>query len=152
MKDLEFLGEMIRSKRLLLNLRASDVASKANITRATLSSIENGKGNYSINALLSVLKVLDMELSFNWFPPKENKFRGRASRANTALDKKINRFIIMCVEEYADSIGEGSDAAYSRMKEKGVIDELANDYEDLHGMSTVWLNDYINALLRGDRT
>ena len=147
MKDLEFLGEMIRSKRLLLNLRMSDVANKAGITRATLSSIENGKGNYSINALLSVLKVLDMELSFNWLPPKENKLRVRASRANTALDKKINRFIIMCVEEYADSIGEGSDVAYSKMKEKGVIDELINNYEDLHGMSAAWLNNYISALV-----
>ena len=36
------------------------------------------------------------------------------------------------------------------MKEKGVINDLINDYEDLHGMSSVYLNDHISSLLAGE--
>ena len=43
----------------------------------------------------------------------------------------------------------GISAIDKQMKEKGVIDDLINDYEDLHGMSSVYLNDHISSLLAG---
>ena len=64
-----------------------------------------------------------------------------------ALDKKINRFIIMCVEQYSSSVNKSSSEIYREMREKGIIDELTSDYEDLHGMSTMYLNDFIGSLL-----
>ena len=77
------------------------------------------------------------------------KTRKRATRINSALDKKINRFIVMCVEQYAASINQKSDVTYSRLHKAGIIDELKNDYEDMHGMSTYSLNEYIDKRLLG---
>ena len=67
---------------------------------------------------------------------------------SNCLDRQINRFIIMCVEQYANSVNQPGAAIYKKMKDSGVIDELTNDYEDLHGMSFTYLNDYIGALLQ----
>lgn len=147
METLLDLGNTIKRKRLSLNLRMDDVANRANITRATLWSIEKGENNCSINTLLKVLDVLGLSLELNSDIQKSN--RNRATRINTLLDKKINRFVIMCVEQYAKSVNEPSNVIYKRMSDFGVIDELTNDYEDLHGMSTLYLNDYINSLLKG---
>ena len=62
-------------------------------------------------------------------------------------EKVVNRFVIMCVEQYAAYKEKPSSEIYKLMKEKDIIPELSNDYEDLHGMSTIWLNDYIDKLL-----
>ena len=86
-------------------------------------------------------------MSFNINSPKAKTNKRRASRISKTLDKKINRFIIMCVEQYADSVNKSSGKVYQEMKQKGVLDDLVNDYEDLHGMSFTYLNDYIGALL-----
>ena len=53
----------------------------------------------------------------------------------------------MTIEQYADSIGSRSCDVYIRMKKKKLINLIRDDYEDLHGMSTIYLNDYIGALL-----
>lgn len=144
MEELRLIGQTIKDKRLSLNLRMDDVADKAGITRATLWSIESGNGNYSIKSLLKVMDILNMPLNIT-FSKKPD--RDRATRSNSLLDKKINRFVVMCVEQYALAIRENSRDTYSKMKEKGIIDDLVNDYEDLHGMSHIYLNDYIHALM-----
>ena len=144
MENLVNIGQSLKEKRLFLNLPMKYVAKKAQITRATLWSIENGRGNYSINSLLSVMDVLSLHLEIS----SSNAIsmnRERASRVNTALDKKINRFVIMCVEQYCLQYQE--EKIYKKMKETGVIKELTEDYEDLHGMSTPYLNEYIHSLL-----
>ena len=69
-------------------------------------------------------------------------------KRTTELDKKINRFVIMCVEQYAHSVHKGGTLIYRKMLESGIISELENDYEDLYGMSTQYLNDYIDSLLK----
>ena len=145
MDNIREIGNRIREKRLSLNMRMSDVANSSNITRATLSSIENGNGNYSINSLYRVLNVLGMTLSLDNEIYKNE--RERASRLNTKRDKIINRFIIMCVEQYAVYINKGSGEVYKIMKENNIIDELINDYEDLHGMSTIYVNEHISKML-----
>ena len=149
MENIQGIGNRIREKRLSLNMRMSDVANSSDITRATLSSIENGEGNYTINSLFRVMQVLGISLSLD--NEDININRDRATRANTKMDKKINRFVIMCTEQYASYTNERSDMVYKKMREKGVINELINDYEDLHGMSTVYINDYIASLLGGGR-
>ncbi len=141
------LGNIIRQKRLNINMTMDECAKKAGITRATLSSIENGTSNCSISTMFNVLDIL--ELSFATSNTK-NANRQRASRINTILNKKINNFIIMCVEEYAAYIDKSSRETYVEMKDKGIIEELKNDYEDLHGFSTLYLNEYISALLGGE--
>ena len=148
MKELLVLGRTIKAKRLALNLRMDDVANKAGITRATLWSIEKGQSNCSICSLFKVLEILSLSFEIN--NQTNDQIRDRASRINSALDKKINRFVIFCVEQYAQYIDKKSEDTYKQMKEKGVIDDLINDYEDLHGMSSVYLNDHISSLLAGE--
>ena len=146
MENKVLLGRLIREKRLLLNLTMDEVSRKANITRATLSSIENGSGNYSIDNLFEVLNLLSLELNLNTLE-HVHLSKKRAMRINTMNDKKINRFIIMCVEQYALVSQKRSGDVYSNLLNKGIIKELKDDYEDLHGMSTLYINDYISSLL-----
>lgn len=149
MKDLTMLGEVIKDHRLSLNLRMEDVAGKAHISRATLWAIERGDANCSLKSILSVLDILNLSLEIVNNGQTIPNMRSRAPRINTKLDKKINRFIIMCVEQYAKSANLNSGEAYKRMLDNGVINELHDDYEDLHGMSTEYLNEYIDSLLGG---
>lgn len=142
------LGKIIKDKRLSLNLTMDYVASKADITRATLFSIEKGTSNCSLDTFLSVLSVLNLDLNINNTSESLPK-RERATRINTLLDKNINRFIINCVEHYASYSNQASGFVYKTMYEKGIIDELVSDYEDLHGMSFTWLNNYFDGLIKG---
>ena len=143
-----WLGKMIKEKRLAQNLRMDDVARKAGISRVTLWSIEKGEGNCSLSSLLRVMDVLGLRMIVENQSSLERE-RDRATRANTVLSIKINRFIIMCVEQYALFSGSRSDVIYKEMERKGILDELESDYEDLHGMSAVYLNDYLKARMGG---
>ena len=149
MDDLLIIGTKIKERRLAQNLRMDDLADKANISRATLWSIEKGMGKCSLSSLLNVLSVLNLSLTING--DINSSHRNRAGRINTSFDKKINRFVIMCVEQYANYINQCSNETYKQMKSSGVIQELINDYEDLHGMSTLYLNEYIDSLIKGDK-
>ena len=140
------IGEKIKNKRLQLNLRMDDVAKEVGITRTTLSSIENGSGNYTIDALLKLLSFLNMSIDVD---TQEDSFRKRATRINTVLDKKINRFLVMCVEQYASRVNKSSRSIYIKLDNAGIIDELKNDYEDMHGMSTYSILEYIDKRLLG---
>lgn len=144
MEDKLKIGEILKIKRLQLNLRMEDVAQKVGITRSTLWSIENGSGNYSIDTLLKLLKTLNLSLDID---SQEQGNRVRATRANTARDKKINRFVVTCVEQYAQYKNINSKSAYVLLNTAGLIKELADDYEDLHGTSTYSLNKYIESRL-----
>ena len=146
MKNKIEIGKNIKSKRLQLNLRMDDVARDIGITRATLCSIENGSGNYSIDSLLKLLNYLNITIEFE---TQEQETRRRASRTNSVLDKKINRFVVMCVEQYASSVNQSSGSVYNKLNKKGIIDELIFDYEDMHGMSTYSLIEYIDKRLSG---
>lgn len=146
MEKLLFLGNAIKEKRLALNIRMDDLARKADITRATLWSIEKGTSNCSIGTVFKLMDVLGLD--FNLVNQQSNNnARNRATRINTLLDKKINRFVIMCVEQYALSKNKSSGQTYKEMLKSGVVKELKSDYEDLHGMSTPYLNDYIESLM-----
>ena len=148
MKNKFYIGKQIKTKRLKLNLRMDDVAKVVGITRSTLSSIENGTGNYTIDILLKLFTVLD--ISFN-VEVDDVKLRKRASRINSAQDKKINRFIVMCVEQYALVCNKNGSEVYKILKEKGILNELIEDYEDMHGMSTYLINEYISKRLSGGK-
>lgn len=141
------IGEKIKNKRLQLNLRMDDVAKEVGVTRSTLWSIENGNGNYTIDALLRLLNFLNMSIDVD---TQVQGTRRRATRTNSVLDKKINRFIVMCVEQYASSVNQHGNVIYKRLKDLGVINELKEDYEDMHGMSTYSLNEYIDKRLLGE--
>ena len=146
MTQLQQIGQTIKECRLARNLRMEDVARDANISRVTLYNIEKGFDNYSISSMLSVLKVLDLYLVIENGDLNLSR-RERATRGISIHDKKVNRFVVMCVEMYAASINKPSEVVYKEMNEKGVISYLIKDYEDLHGMSTQFLNQFIGGLL-----
>lgn len=148
MEEKTLLGQAIKKQRLSLNMTMEEAASKSGVSRATLWSIEKGTGNCSIDALLSVMETLSLSLSIKGYKT-DGSSRDRASRRNTVLDKKINRFVVMCVEQYSSFSGVTSGDVYRKMHETGLIDDLMNDYEDLHGMSMEYLIDYIGASLSG---
>lgn len=145
-EKIKIIGQKIKESRLSKNLRMDDVAKAVGITRATLSSIENGSGNCSILVLLKLFEFLNLDIAIT--DEKIELDRKRATRLNKKEDKKINRFIVMCVEQYAHSANKDSQSAYAEMAKYGIIEDLTNDYEDLHGMSTVYLNDYINKIVK----
>ena len=149
MENIVSIGKTIKDKRLALNMRICDLAKEAGISRASLSSIENGKGNYSINVLLKLFEVLGISFVLNDCFPDALE-RERAARLNTIDDKKINSFIVMCVEQYASYKQKKSREVYRDMLKKHVIKELKEDYEDLHGMSFEYLNDFFDSLLKGE--
>lgn len=146
METKRVIGEKIKTQRLFLNLKMDKVAKEIGITRSTLWSIENGKGNYSIDSLIKLLRFLDV--SINIEETNNASHRIRATRTNTSLDKKINRFIIMCVEQYASYTNKRSNETYLLLNKHGIIDELIDDYEDMHGMSTYSINEYIDKRLK----
>ena len=141
------IGQRLKNRRLALNLRMDDLAKQAGITRSTLWSIEKGSGNYSIDALLRLTAILGMTLDLG--DQENGTKRKRATRTNTAMDKKTNRFIVMCVEQYAAKVRQGSGAVYEKLSRAGIIAELEEDYEDMHGMSTYSINEYIAKRLKG---
>ena len=57
----------------------------------------------------------------------------------------------MCVEQYASSMNKSSRDVYNCLSKKGIIKELIDDYEDMHGMSTYFINEYIDKRLTGGR-
>ncbi len=143
------IGEKIKRRRLQLNLRMDDLAKEVGITRSTLWSVENGKGNYSINTLIKLLSFLGLSFEVETFETDSD--RRRASRSNSSLDNEINRFIVMCVEQYASFINKGSKETYDLLEKEGIIKELTDDYEDMHGMSTYSINEYIGKRLSGTK-
>lgn len=147
MENIVSFGEVIRNKRLSLNMPMLELARKANISRATLSNIENGGTNYSVKTLLNIFQILNIDLTIAGNNKKAR--RNRAQRINSIHDKKVNRFIIMCVEHYASYSHKSSGETYKELSKKGVIKELTDDYEDLHGMSSMYLNEYISTLVEG---
>lgn len=147
MKNKIEIGETIKAKRLQLNLRMDDVAKEVGITRSTLWSIENGSGNYTIDVLLKLLSYLGMSISIA--SRSCDIKRERATRINTAFDKKVNRFVVMCIEQYASKVNKSSKEVYNILNSNGIIKELVDDYEDMHGMSTYSINEYIDNRLLG---
>lgn len=57
------IGKIIQERRDYLNLTQKDVAEMASITFKSISEIELGIRNPSINTLKSILDVLGLELS-----------------------------------------------------------------------------------------
>ncbi len=146
MNNIKEFGNYIREARLSANLTSSLVAHDIGITRATLSSIENGNANCSIKILFDLLNYFHLDITLS-NKSKEKINRLRASRINSLINKKINAFIVMTIEQYADSINKSSNEVYKDLKKFNILKELINDYEDLHGMSTIALNQYLDKLL-----
>lgn len=145
METLFSIGRKIKETRLEKNITMDFVAQQIGISRATLSNIEKGKGNYSVDTLINLLSFLNIPIKLG--DKNSNYKRNRATRTNLKQDKKINRFVILCIEMYSKYKNRFSFDIYKILKSHNVLDMLSDDYEDLHGMSTEWLNEYIDSFV-----
>lgn len=146
MEKLNEIGTFIKQVRLNKNLTMEHVAKETGMSRATLFAIEKGDKNYSVGNLISLINYLGISISLESDICGEIS-RNRASRMNKKIDKKINRFIIMCIEMYAKYKSKSGKDIYSIFKENGVIKLLEDGYKDLHSMGTEWINNYVDSIL-----
>ena len=65
----QVIGEQVRRLRLRENMRQDDLASRAKISRATLSGLESGRGS-TLRTLVAVLNVLGETTWFESLAPK----------------------------------------------------------------------------------
>ena len=91
--------------------------------------------------------ILDVE--FNSIT--NSKKRKRATRKILKSDKKINHWVVFTIELYAQHIDKPSDIVYKKLEKTGLIDMLYKDYEDLHGMSPEYINDFLDGCLKGEK-
>ena len=146
--NIKDIGLIVRSKRLSLGLRMEDVARETGLSRMTLSMIENGCCNYSFTNLMKVFDCLGLTLSIE---NVDSSNRERAPKILSKSEKKINRFIVMCIEDYAKEKSLSGQQVYQMMEKKNLFEDMRNDYEDLHGMSASYLNYYIDRMLMEDK-
>jgi len=62
METMKIIGQAVSQQRKKLNINQDAVIDYAEISPATLSNLESGKGNISINKLVSILEVIGLEL------------------------------------------------------------------------------------------
>ena len=61
-RDLEMLGELLRTQRKSMRIAAESVARAANMSRQTLNRIEHGEPSVTMGAYLNALRALGLEL------------------------------------------------------------------------------------------
>jgi transcriptional regulator with XRE-family HTH domain len=63
----EFFGERIKERREALHMKQDDLAKASNVSRQTISALENGRcENVLVGTLLSIAKALDTTID-NFF-------------------------------------------------------------------------------------
>lgn len=67
------IGGVIRQARLAAGLSQADVAAMVGVSRATLNSLENGRGDISSLTLLKVAELLSVSVAFESKAPKRPK-------------------------------------------------------------------------------
>jgi hypothetical protein len=58
-------------------------------------------------------------------------------------------FTTFCLELYAEHKNMSSPVVYQLFNKTGLLELLKNDYEDLHGMSFEYLNQFFDSWLEG---
>lgn len=59
----QMLGKRVRQQRIVLGISQEELAFRADIDRTYISQIERGVGNPSLQVLLRLVKVLQMEFA-----------------------------------------------------------------------------------------
>lgn len=136
------IGKLLKNKRLQLDLRMEQVVKDLGVTRTTLWSIENGNGNYTIDTLLKLMDYYKMSIDID---PQQEGDKKRASKVTKTTRDTINRFVIMCIEQFAAATGKTSSEIYNRLYEAKVLNLLRDDYEKICNFPSKSLNELINS-------
>ncbi|MDR3130510.1 MAG: DUF3791 domain-containing protein [Treponema sp.] len=60
-------------------------------------------------------------------------------------------FLTFCIELYAEHKNLDSPEVYQKFVKTGLLDLLKTDYNDLHGMSFEYLNQFFDEYLEGEK-
>jgi transcriptional regulator with XRE-family HTH domain len=63
MEIMQIIGKAVSQQRKKLNINQETIVDYAEVSPATLSNLESGKGNISVNKLVSILEVIGLELN-----------------------------------------------------------------------------------------
>ena len=58
------IGDILKNRRITLNISQVDLAEMADVSLATVKDIERGKGNPSLQTVKKLLAVLGMEIAY----------------------------------------------------------------------------------------
>lgn len=147
---LQQIGNTIKTTRVSEGISAEGLSNAVNISRATLWSIENGKGNTSINTYLDIAAKLGLKIDIGLHKTNVSEEK-RAPKRITKEKVKKSQFEVFCIEKYATHIGLTGSSIYSLFVKQGLLDLLRKDYEDLHGMGTEYLMDFFDSYLEGTK-
>ena len=70
---------------------------------------------------------------------------------NGGLELSKLSFKTFCIEFYSQHINKPSNEVYKLFQNKGVMDLLETDYDDLHGMSMEYMMQFIDNYLNGGK-
>ena len=59
------IGTIVQSRRVFLALKQEDLAEMAGVSSRTIYSLEQGKGNPSLDTLQKIFEVLGLEIEVN---------------------------------------------------------------------------------------
>ena len=60
-------------------------------------------------------------------------------------------FLTFCIELYAEHKSLGGPEVYQKFARTGLLELLKTDYNDLHGMSFEYLNQFFDEYLAGEK-
>ena len=63
--NMKKIGETVKSRRKVLKLSQTDLAEIADISTVTVSALENGIANITINNLYEILDILGLEIKID---------------------------------------------------------------------------------------
>lgn len=62
--DFETFGKIIKDRRKVLGIAQNDLCEMSGISQHTLSAIENGTGNPTMETVLKIAGILGLEMEF----------------------------------------------------------------------------------------
>lgn len=93
--DLEKLGDIIRAARIQKNIKQHDIANELDMSQSTYSLIENGKREISLNELMTLRDLLDINIDY--------LFKNRTNTSDAELAASFKRLLKYYKATFEDS-------------------------------------------------
>ena len=103
----EKFGDSIRDLRIQKNLTQTELAIRSGTTEATLSKMENGRGNPKFDTLIRIAVVLDAEITLepNELPSNNNESKlNHMMRKLKQLNPEIQDKVIPLIQQMIETM------------------------------------------------
>lgn len=129
--NIENIGQMIRSQRLLKGLTQEELGERVGVGKAQISKIESGKG-LTIKTVTKVLDALGMSASVKL-------------HSGQRIDKRVIGYVVAVINEFAETHNISPREASNYLARFKGIDFLTEHYEAEHLLS---IDDSVEDLTR----